>query len=102
MGQNHLLQHLITHQGQAGWKVMQVTYSLQSLQIEQPTLQGARLAGLYRMLGAEYKQTPFITMDSDCTAEDSHRLWVQVKETFCQQTGITEYCYRQGQRFCLK
>ncbi|WP_407711722.1 SDR family NAD(P)-dependent oxidoreductase [Bacillus inaquosorum] len=98
-GKITFLQHLITHQGQAGWKVMQVTYSLQSLQIEQPTLQGARLAGLYRMLGAEYKQTPFITMDSDCTAEDSHRLWVQVKETFCQQTGITEYCYRQGQRF---
>ncbi|MBO1582982.1 SDR family NAD(P)-dependent oxidoreductase [Bacillus sp. XF8] len=98
-GKITFLQNLIAHHRQSNWKVMQVTYGLQSWNMKQPTLQGARLAGLYRMLGAEYKQVSFITMDSDCTPDEPHRLWEQVKEIFYQKTGITEYCYRQGQRF---
>src|SRR5699024_803788 len=54
--------------------------------------------GLYRMLGAEYKQATFTTMDSDCT-NDYDQLWMQVKETFQHQKTYTEYCYRQNQRF---
>lgn len=98
-GKIAFLQHLIAHHRHTGWKVMQVTYRLQRWQMAQPTLQGARLAGLYRMLGAEYQQTPFITMDTDCTADEPQYLWGQVRETFHHQTGITEVCYRQGQRF---
>ncbi len=79
--------------------MIQVTHCLQSWKIEQPTLQGARLAGLYRMLGAEYKQTSFITMDSDCPTDEPNRLWGQVKDMFDQQKKMTEFCYRQDQRF---
>ncbi len=102
-GKITFFQHLLSNHRQAdGWRVIQVTHCLQSWKIEQPTLQGARLAGLYRMLGAEYKQTSFITMDSDCPTDEPNRLWGQVKDMFDQQKKMTEFCYRQDQRFVPK
>lgn len=100
-GKITFLQKLIEHHRHAGWKLMQVTCRLQSWQVEKPTLQGARLSGLYRMLGAEYPQIQVIALDSDCAAHEYEELAEQIRNEFfrSQEGNLIECCYRGGRRF---
>ena len=100
LGKIELLQKLIEYDRNDGFKLLQVTYKLQPFQVKEITMQGARLAGLYRMLGAEYKQIQTMSMDSDYSIEDQAILTEQIQNEFISNSeDITECCYRDGGRY---
>jgi polyketide synthase PksM len=84
-----------------GCVLIQVTHRLNDFGTAQTTLQGARLAGLYRMLSAEYPQIAAMTMDCDCPIRDSQILARQIETEFASglQKDLTECCYRDGARY---
>ncbi|GBF32469.1 polyketide synthase of type I [Desulfocucumis palustris] len=100
-GKITFLQKLIEHDRNEGYKLLQVTHQLCPFQLVRTTMQGARLAGLYRMLGAEYKQIQAMTMDSDCSFEEYEKLAKQIQREFWNRNteNLTECCYRNGERY---
>ncbi|WP_217557309.1 SDR family NAD(P)-dependent oxidoreductase [Paenibacillus sp. GbtcB18] len=100
-GKIKLIQEFIEHKRTCGFKILQVTYRLNSFMVPQTTLQGARLAGLYRMLGTEYKQITSVTMDTDYSIHSIDLLSKLIESEFLSATvhEYTEFCYRQGVRY---
>ncbi|GAX60240.1 difficidin polyketide synthase [Candidatus Scalindua japonica] len=92
------LQQLIEHKRGTGLKLVQITSNLQDYGLKTTRMNGARLAGLYRMLGAEYKQVVSKTVDIDVSLNDRLKL----KETLIQEWSSSdkhnECCYRNGIR----
>jgi polyketide synthase PksN len=95
------LQKLIEQDRQEGYRLLQVTHQLHAFLIATTTLQGARMAGLYRMLSAEYKQIQSLTMDSDCLLQDPETLRAQIHGEFLNPNTeqLTECCYRNKRRY---
>ncbi len=62
----------------------QVTHRLQPFKESKPLMQGAKTAGLYRMLGAEYANIHSFTIDSDCEIEHTEELSRQIETEFLQ------------------
>jgi polyketide synthase PksN len=100
-GKITFLQKMIEHDRNEGYQLLQVTHQLYDFQLAKTTLQGARMAGLYRMLSAEYKQIQAMTMDSDCLIQDHEMLAKQIQAEFLHtdKENITECCYRNNNRF---
>lgn len=100
-GKIRFLQKLIEHDRSEGYKLLHVTYQLQACLTASTTLQGARSIGLYRMLGAEYKQIQTTTMDSDYSITQGTLLAKQIKAEFLSRNkeDNTECCYRNDQRY---
>ncbi len=100
-GKITFLQKMIENDRSEGYRLLQVTHKLHAFQLAKTTLQGARMAGLYRMLGAEYKQIQTITMDSDCLIQDHETLVKQIQAEFLytDKENFTEFCYRNNQRY---
>ncbi len=100
-GKLRFLQKVIEHNRQEGCKLLQITYRLQNFLQEKTTLSGARSVGLYRMLGAEYKQVQSMTMDSDCPIDETQRLGLQIQTEFFRRNTekLTECCYRNDERY---
>ncbi|MCX8131441.1 MAG: SDR family NAD(P)-dependent oxidoreductase [Clostridia bacterium] len=100
-GKIGLLQKIVEHYRNENLVFLQVTHKLQHFQTSSPTMQGARLAGLYRVLGAEYKQIYSITVDSDCTLEDYEKLQKQIETEFygSYSADSAECCYRIDKRY---
>lgn len=100
-GKITLLQKLIEHDRNEGYKLLQITYQLHAFQLAKTTMQGARLVGLYRMLGAEYKQIQAVTMDSDYSIQDYEKLAKQIQKEFLNKNkeNLTECCYRNDERY---
>ncbi|WP_437581595.1 SDR family NAD(P)-dependent oxidoreductase [Sorangium sp. So ce887] len=117
-GKIALLQRLIEHDRAAGLTLLQVTHNLTDCQTQAPTMQGARVSGLYRMLGAEYRQVRSICVDSDAPLGQREVLVEQILSEFfdvgrdsasagpsnvgrdsaSDPTGPSEVCYRNGRR----
>ncbi|HML90294.1 MAG TPA: SDR family NAD(P)-dependent oxidoreductase [Methylomusa anaerophila] len=104
-GKIAFLQKLIEYDRSEGYQLLQATHQLQALQSAKTTMQGSRTAGLYRMLGAEYKQIQSMTMDSDCPLPDHEVLAKQIQSEFLNtgKENLTECCYRNNERYepCL-
>jgi len=100
-GKITFLQKLIEHDRNEGYRLLQVTHQLHAFQLAKTTLQGARMAGLYRMLSAEYKQIQAMTMDSDCLMQDHETLAKQIQAEFLHTDteNLTECCYRNNNRY---
>ncbi|UWS61967.1 hypothetical protein N2384_01765 [Bacillus paralicheniformis] len=64
-------------------------------------MQGAKTAGLYRMLGAEYANIHSFTIDSDCAIEHTEELSRQIETEFLQPRAKSgsECCYRLNRRY---
>ena len=63
-------------------------------------MQGAKTAGLYRMLGAEYANIHSFTIDSDCAIEHTEELSRQIETEFLQpRKSGSECCYRLNRRY---
>ncbi|XYJ23584.1 KR domain-containing protein [Bacillus velezensis] len=64
-------------------------------------MQGAKTAGLYRMLGAEYTNIHSFTIDSDCAIEHTEELSRQIETEFLQPRAKSgsECCYRLNRRY---
>jgi polyketide synthase PksN len=95
------LQKLIAHDRQHGYSLIQVTYRLNKFEIAETTMQGARLAGLYRMLGTEYRQIKSLTMDTDCPLTLYKKVAQQIQTEFLNRMGARycECCYRNELRY---
>lgn len=100
-GKIKLLQNLIEHNREDKFFILQVTHKLNKFHIPKTTMQGARLVGLYRMLGAEYKQIQSMTMDTDHSINDYKELIPQIETEFLniEKDNLSECCYRDNQRF---
>ncbi|AJQ25407.1 SDR family NAD(P)-dependent oxidoreductase [Pelosinus fermentans] len=99
-GKITFLQRLIAQDRSQGYKLLQVTHQLHSFQLAETKMQGARLAGLYRMLGSEYKQIQSMTMDSDYLIHKYQQLAQQIETEFWNigDENLSECCYRKGKR----
>jgi acyl transferase domain-containing protein/acyl carrier protein len=95
------LQKLVENERQQGYCLMQVTYRLNHLEITKTTMQGARLAGLYRMLGTEYQQIKTLTMDTDCPLNFYKKSAKQIQTEFInrEREDYSECCYRNDLRY---
>ncbi|ABQ27260.1 SDR family NAD(P)-dependent oxidoreductase [Geotalea uraniireducens] len=100
-GKIAFLQKLIEYDRSERFTLLQVTHALHAFHLATTTLQGARLAGLYRMLGSEYKQILSLTMDSDCPLAMKEKLAAQIKNEFANtcQEHVSESCYRNDRRY---
>ncbi len=96
-GKISLLQAFLMDHRQQAPSLLQVTHRLQAWHGE-TTLQGARTAGLYRMLGAEYRTVRSGVMDTDEDLRTLARLKAQIEHEF-GAGPVTECCYRDGERF---
>lgn len=100
-GKISLLQKLIENHRNEGFTLLQVTHILHDFQTKNTTIQGARLAGLYRMLGSEYKQISSRTMDCDLLLEHHYQLAQSIQTEFFNRyiDNLTECCYRNNLRY---
>ncbi len=100
-GKIRLLQWAIEHLRHAGLNLLQVTHLRIPFKARQPTLSGARMSGLYRMLSAEYPTVRSATMDSDAGVERVADLAAQIEAEFLIEAGArySESCYRDGRRY---
>jgi len=100
-GKIKFIQQIIEHKGPADLRLLQVAYQLNPVQIEKTTLKGARLAGLYRMLSAEYKSVLSLTLDTDCQVMEFGPLIEQIQHeyTALRRGGRSECCYRAQVRY---
>ncbi|WP_095190425.1 SDR family NAD(P)-dependent oxidoreductase [Pseudomonas sp. Irchel 3E19] len=96
-GKLALLQAFVAEQRQHAPRLLLVSHGLHPWQI-QPTLQGARTAGLYRMLNAEYRGVRAGVLDTDLNAAQQSALIAQIEAEF-NAGAQADCCYRQGQRF---
>jgi acyl transferase domain-containing protein/acyl carrier protein len=64
-----------------------------------PTLAGGDIAGLYRMLGAEYKKLQAKTIDVDLDLTDVAAFRALVFRELCIRDRVGEVCYRKGLRY---
>lgn len=100
-GKITFLQKIIEYDRNEGYRLLQATHKLHAFQLAAATIQGARTAGLYRMLGAEYKQIQAMSMDSDCSVENHTILAQQIQTEFLNmdKANPTECCYRKNERY---
>ena len=100
-GKIKFIQKLIENNRNEGFKLLQLTYRLNNFLLNKTTLQGARLAGLYRMLSTEYKQIESITMDCDGNAQGNNVLIKLIQNEFLNRSreNLSECCYRNEIRY---
>jgi acyl transferase domain-containing protein/acyl carrier protein len=100
-GKIRFLQLLLERDRNEGFKLLQVTHRLQGHLLPQTTMQGARTAGLYRMISAEYKQVVSVTMDSEVPVYEAALLSQQIEAEYGNSApGVSTEClYRNGLRY---
>ncbi|AZE49482.1 Polyketide synthase [Pseudomonas chlororaphis] len=96
-GKLAVLQTFLAEQRQHAPRLLLVTHGLHPWKL-QPTLQGARSAGLYRMLDAEYRSVRAGVLDSDLSLSQQPALIAQIEAEFDAELQA-DCCYRQGERF---
>ncbi|PXX69495.1 Acyl transferase domain-containing protein [Pseudomonas sp. LAMO17WK12:I10] len=94
-GKLALLQAFVAEQRQHVPRLLLVTHGRHQLR---PTLQGARTAGLYRMLNAEYRSVRAGVLDTDLDPTQQTALMAQIEAEF-NADAEADCCYRQGERF---
>ncbi|KFE71835.1 SDR family NAD(P)-dependent oxidoreductase [Hyalangium minutum] len=98
-GKVAVLQGLLRHTGQAPLRILHFTHGLVPFENTVPTLAGATVAGIVRMLGAEYGRVRAVTVDVDLSCDRSEELLALVAAEASADTGMGEVCYRKGTRY---
>jgi 3-oxoacyl-(acyl-carrier-protein) synthase/NAD(P)-dependent dehydrogenase (short-subunit alcohol dehydrogenase family)/acyl carrier protein len=99
-GKVRFIQCLIEHEAKHGFRLLQLVSRLNPFRTPASTLQGARLAGLYRMINAEYRKVSSVVMDVDLGLSDYPELAARIQSEFLNHDdGAGECCYRQGIRY---
>ncbi|HLO85752.1 MAG TPA: beta-ketoacyl synthase N-terminal-like domain-containing protein [Nostocaceae cyanobacterium] len=80
-------------------RLLQVTQGLQNINGTSTNLGGAELAGLFKMLGAEYNSCYAKTLDLDPKSSDLATLSQIIAQEYQADDQFTEICYRDGDRF---
>jgi acyl transferase domain-containing protein/NAD(P)-dependent dehydrogenase (short-subunit alcohol dehydrogenase family)/acyl carrier protein/SAM-dependent methyltransferase len=99
-GKLRLLQDWLTARARAGGQLVQFTVGLADGRASKPTLRGARLAGLYRMLSAEYPRIRSRSVDFESeldVAEAAARIQAEVLRA--PEGDAPDICYREGERY---
>jgi amino acid adenylation domain-containing protein len=93
-----MLQRLLASRPREAMRLLHVTSGLQDLESAPPSLAGARIAGLIRMLRAEHRDVAATTMDIDAAADRTAEAALRIAaELGCN--SLPEICYRQGKRY---
>ncbi|WP_437650992.1 SDR family NAD(P)-dependent oxidoreductase [Sorangium sp. So ce362] len=93
-----ILQGLLRHDSRAPLRILHVTRGLVPFENDRPTLAGARMAGLVRMLGAEHTRARAATIDVDLGIEAAEALLdIAIREA-STDAAVGEICYRRGTR----
>ncbi|MFP2957508.1 SDR family NAD(P)-dependent oxidoreductase, partial [Myxococcus sp. 1LA] len=80
--------------------IFHVTRGLQTFECEQPSLAGAKIAGLVKMLGAEYSHVVAKSVDLDAVpAADAGAFVELLGRELAAPRAQSEVCYRRGLRF---
>ena len=94
-----LLQVLVGHARAGELRVAQLTRGVAEVGNPEPSLTGARFAGLVRAVGAEYRAVHAVTVDVDCAADDLHtQLDIGLRE-LAAAGGEPEIAHRAGGRW---
>jgi acyl transferase domain-containing protein/NAD(P)-dependent dehydrogenase (short-subunit alcohol dehydrogenase family)/acyl carrier protein len=93
-----VLQRLLDSQPAARLRLLHVTHGLQDLPGPPPSLAGARVAGLIRMLKSEHRRFAATTMDTDLCNDTSLEAARQIASEL-SFAGPNEVCYRDGRRY---
>ncbi|WP_160395836.1 SDR family NAD(P)-dependent oxidoreductase [Paenibacillus sp. MMS18-CY102] len=93
------VQQLIDNGHKRGMKLLGVTHGLERFENQgEIRLSGAARAGLYRMLGREYKHVTASHLDADCALQ-GRALAAQIAQEFASDSDDAEACYRAGVRY---
>lgn len=85
---------------QGGLRLLQVCHKLHDHRVTATYMDGAGLAGLYRMLGAEYQRVNSRVLDTDTSLHEPSQLKAQIlAEWTSAPPGFGVSCYRGGARF---
>ncbi len=93
-----LYQRLVSRFGQGGFSLMLVTESVQGRENSAPSLRGAALTGLVRMLQAEYRGLRARAVDLE-RGTDPRSAARTILEELSANDSVGEVCYRGGRRF---
>lgn len=99
MGKIAMLQELIKSINPKPLTIVHVTRGLQDFQMVQPSLDGAGMAGLVKMLGAEYNKVCSKTIDIDLSFDKTEELVGILRRELDYQDLNGEICYREGKRY---
>jgi amino acid adenylation domain-containing protein len=81
-----------------GLKLLKVCHKLAAHRVEATKLEGAWLAGLYRMLGAEYRYVDSRVLDTDAALDAQLKTQI-LAEWKSEPPACGWCCYRGGERF---
>ncbi|MCU0683076.1 MAG: KR domain-containing protein [Polyangiaceae bacterium] len=79
--------------------IVHVTRGLQTYRCNTPSLAGARIAGLFRMLSAEYAHVRSKSIDLDDRAMNPRAAWRAIDEELRGDVEEAEILYRDGVRY---
>jgi acyl transferase domain-containing protein/NAD(P)-dependent dehydrogenase (short-subunit alcohol dehydrogenase family)/acyl carrier protein len=99
LGKITMLQKMIAGFSGARFGILHLTKGLQVHLNQQPALAGAELAGLVKMLSAEYHKVSAKTIDLDLPVTDAASISELIYAEFANWDLHGEVCYRGGQRY---
>lgn len=99
MGKVVFLQEMLRANSSDAFPMHHYTRGLVAFENDAPTLAGGDIAGLYRMLGAEYKKVQAKTIDVDLDLSDGDAFRALVFRELCIRDRVGEVCYRKGTRY---
>ncbi|QKH04690.1 SDR family NAD(P)-dependent oxidoreductase (plasmid) [Bacillus cereus] len=99
MGKIALLQGLIKNLQVDAFPLIHLTKGLQTFGGTEATLAGANIAGLIKMLGAEYSKMLAVTVDVDLVNTDLEMFCYIVESELVMGGADNEVIYRNGKRF---
>jgi acyl transferase domain-containing protein/acyl carrier protein len=80
-------------------RLLHLTRGLNPSQSCEPTLAGADMAGLVKMLGAEYQKISATTVDLDLAAAETAAVTALICRELALPDPENEVCYREGKRY---
>lgn len=80
-------------------RLLQVTQDIQNLNGTATTLKGAELIGLFKVIGAEYRQCYGKTLDLESRNSKLEDLWRIISHEWQAYDDCTEICYRDRNRY---
>ncbi|MDT8977374.1 SDR family NAD(P)-dependent oxidoreductase [Paenibacillus sp. chi10] len=99
MGKVSLLQELIKAINPKPLTIIHTTRGLHGFQVVQPSLDGAGMAGLVKMLGAEYQKVNSKTIDTDLSLDQAEE-WAEIIQRELGYQDIEgEIGYWEGKRY---
>lgn len=99
MGKVRLLQTIISEKAREKLIVFHVTKGLVQFKQKTPSLAGADMAGLVKMLGSEYAKVQSKTIDIDCLLSEEKEIADIVANELRYSAEQPEICYRKGERY---